>query len=93
MNHPQKRQAVRSSSLHDTATSAQRIRLLAALKQSAIDTITARRKLNIMHPAMRVKELRDQGHPIVTIRVDRRDDEGRWHRKVAHYVLRSGGEA
>jgi hypothetical protein len=81
-------------SITDTSTAAQRTRLLAHLKHEAIDTITARRDLNVMHPgAMRVKELRDEGHHIVTVRVGRYDDQGRQHHNVALYTLTPGGAA
>jgi hypothetical protein len=73
-----------------TSTAAQRIRLLAHLRHEAIDTITARRELNIMHPAMRVKELRAKGYSVKTLRVDRHDDQGRIHRGVAVYTLIGG---
>lgn len=75
----------------NTSSCAQRQRLLNHLRRDSIDTITARRELNIMHPAMRVKELREAGHNIATIRVDRHDTEGRKHRQVALYVLQGGG--
>ncbi|MBD8898370.1 helix-turn-helix domain-containing protein [Rhodanobacter sp. DHG33] len=101
MSRPQKRQrpgrtgrqgkTKKLSSLNNTTTGAQRHRLLAHLKCKAIDTITARRDLNVMHPAMRVKELREAGHPIVTVRISRADTEGRQHHNVALYTLMSGG--
>ena len=71
----------------DTSAAAQRLRLLAHLKHDAIDTITARRQLNIMMPAARVKELRWAGHNIQTRLVDRFDDQGRKHPRVAVYTL------
>ncbi|EIL96725.1 hypothetical protein UUA_17140 [Rhodanobacter thiooxydans LCS2] len=61
--------------------------MLAHLRHEAIDTITARRDLNIMMPAARVKELREGGHNIQTMRVDRYDDQGRKHSRVAVYSL------
>lgn len=79
-----------NTKVSDTSTSAQRKRLLAHLKHADIDTITARRDLNIMHPAMRIKELREAGHNIQTIRVEQRDDQGHKHRQVALYVLCGG---
>jgi hypothetical protein len=79
-----------SRAVNDTSLGAQRQRLLSHLRHDSIDTITARRELNIMHPAMRVKELREAGHNIATIRVDRHDTEGRKHRQVALYVLQVG---
>lgn len=50
--------------IHDTSSTAQRSRLLERLRLQPVDTITARRDLNIMMPAARVKELRDKGHDI-----------------------------
>ena len=74
----------------DTRAAAQRLRLLAHLRHEAIDTIAARRDLNIMMPAARVKELRKGGLNIQTIRVDRYDDQGRKHPRVAVYSLLGG---
>nr|GAT44056.1 predicted protein [Mycena chlorophos] len=71
----------------NTSSEAQRARLLARLKHGAISTIDARRELNVMHPAMRVKELREAGHRIVTVPVTRYDDQGRKHHRVALYTL------
>ncbi|MEW9623253.1 helix-turn-helix domain-containing protein [Rhodanobacter geophilus] len=102
MSRPQKRRSPREAgnevclggqpqSITDTSTAAQRMRLLAHLRHEAIDTLAARRDLNVMHPAMRVKELRDEGHNIVTVRVGRYDDQGRAHHNVALYTLMPGG--
>ena len=66
----------------------QRARLLQRLKQSPVDTITARRELDIMMPAARIFELREQGEQIDTVRVRRPTDEGKLH-SVALYVLQS----
>ncbi|MEW9570540.1 helix-turn-helix domain-containing protein [Rhodanobacter sp. Si-c] len=74
----------------NTSTAAQRQRLLAHLRHDSLDTITARRDLNVMHPAIRVKELREEGHRIITVRVDRHDDQGRAHHNVALYTLLQG---
>jgi hypothetical protein len=80
-----------SNHITDTSTQAQRIRLLDVLRHRSITTIDARRDLNVMHPAMRVRELRDLGHNIVTRLVDLPDDQGRLHHRVALYSLISGG--
>ena len=77
----------RTKSITDTSTAAQRLRLLAHLRHKTIDTITARRDLNVMMPAARVKELRWAGHHIQTRLVDRCDDQGRKHPRVAVYTL------
>ena len=98
MSTPQRRRSPREAgnevclggrphSITDTSTAAQRLRLLAHLRHEAIDTITARRDLNVMMPAARVKELRWAGHNIQTRLVDRFDDQGRKHPRVAIYTL------
>lgn len=73
--------------IHDTSSHAQRTRLLARIQIGPIDTPTARRELNIMMPAARVKELREQGHPIKTHRITTTDDQGRTHHGVALYYI------
>ncbi|WP_426664079.1 helix-turn-helix domain-containing protein [Rhodanobacter aciditrophus] len=83
-------QSSTAAQISNTSTQAQRQRLLDHLQKGAIDTITARRDLNVMHPAMRIKELREAGHNIQTVRVEQHDDQGRKHRKVALYVLHGG---
>ncbi|WP_137820944.1 helix-turn-helix domain-containing protein [Pseudomonas sp. D(2018)] len=72
---------------HDTSAAAQRVRLLERLRLGPVDTITARRELNIMAPAPRVKELREAGYPIHTHLIRLNDDQGRPHRRVAQYYL------
>lgn len=68
---------------------AQRQRLLERLKVSPIDTITARRELDVMHPSARIMELKKRGQRIDTVWVDRPTDCGKVHR-VALYVLQPG---
>ncbi|NYE27315.1 hypothetical protein HDE78_000240 [Rhodanobacter sp. K2T2] len=79
-----------SDHITDTSTAGQRHRLLATLRHQSITTIDARRDLNVMHPAMRVRELRERGHNIVTRLIDIHDDQGRPHSRVAMYSLISG---
>ncbi|MBN2856685.1 MAG: helix-turn-helix domain-containing protein [Halothiobacillaceae bacterium] len=76
-------------SLLDVSTASQRNRLLAALESTpgGITTITARRDLNVMAPAPRIKELREAGYVIATIRQPVLDDYGRRHPAVGRYVL------
>lgn len=69
---------------------AQRQRLLERLKDSPIDTVTARHELDILCPAARVLELRRRGHEIETVWIDRQTDCGKVHR-VALYVLKPRG--
>ena len=73
--------------VNDTSGSAQRARLLSRLHLGPVDTITARAELNIMMPAARVKELREQGHPINTHRITITDEQGRAHHGVALYYI------
>jgi hypothetical protein len=77
------------SHINDTSTEAQRTRLLAQLKQCAVDTLSARRDLNILAPAARVKELRQAGHSIQTQRMTLTDEQGRTHHGIALYYLSS----
>jgi hypothetical protein len=70
----------------DLSASAQRARLLDALRIAPITTIEARRNLDILHPAMRVLELRAKGYDIHTIWTHQKTDAGVRHR-IARYVL------
>lgn len=79
-----------TSTTSDNSSSAQRARLLDHLKISPVDTLKARRELDILHRAARVLELRAEGKRIDTVRVMRPTDEGKLH-SVALYVLQ--GEA
>lgn len=72
-------------SAHNTAKT-QRIRLLAALRDRALTTLDARKQLDILHPAMRVLELREQGFDIKTVWTQQATEAGAMHR-IAQYVL------
>ncbi len=65
----------------------QRKRLLERLKEKPLTTLEARSELDIMHPAARIQELKEQGNKIYT----------HWEtvdgHRVAKYVLFSGGES
>lgn len=69
--------------------SAQRKRILEFLHIPPLDTLTARKILDVMHPAARVMELRRHGEKIQTVKIDRASDCGEIHR-VACYVLEAG---
>jgi hypothetical protein len=74
------------SKLNDNSSSAQRNRILQALREGPVNTLKARSELNCLHPAARIQELRNQGYYIITNwRVDT-TSEGFKHR-VAEYVL------
>ena len=76
----------------NTSASAQRARLLARLQLGPIDTLTARRELNILMPAARIKELKERGHPIRAQRISMSDEQGRTHHGIALYYLTQTGE-
>lgn len=78
--------SIRDQYRGDTRTDQGR-RMLEALRQTAVSTFEARRYLDVMHPAGRVQELRDQGHQIDTLRLSEPSDVGRPH-CIAVYVLR-----
>lgn len=68
---------------------AQRDRVLTALQEGPLSTVEARRWLDVMHPAMRVLELRNLGADIDTVWSVEPTECGRLHR-MARYVLRAG---
>ena len=72
---------------NDNSQSAQRFRLLAALRKGPISTLEARKFYDILHPAARVQELRDRGHCIDTVWTEDFTSEGKPHR-VAQYLYR-----
>lgn len=74
-----------SAAFQHTAA-AQRKRILEFLRLRPLDTLTARKVLDVMHPAARVMELRKRGWEIQTVKIDRASDCGEIHR-VACYVL------
>ena len=66
--------------------------LLHALTLGPIDTISAREKLGISHPAGRVRDLRKAGLPIKTRKAWAVDAEGRRH-LVGVYLLGGASHA
>ena len=79
-----------AASIQDASKASQHRRLLAGLIEAGangVTTIQARRDLNVMQPAARIQELREQGYIIATIRQTIEDDHGRKHHAVARYVL------
>jgi hypothetical protein len=72
----------------DNSGSAQRRGLLDWMRNSGpIDTLTARRDLNILMPASRIKELKNQGYTFHTRRITITDEHGRSHSNIALYSL------
>lgn len=79
-----------STPLARTSTAAQRKTILTYLQTGRqLTTLHAREHMGIMHPAMRVKELRNQGHNIVTHWEIEVDVTGTRHRNAC-YALLSG---
>lgn len=73
------------------SAASQRQRLLEALRQRSLSTLDARRELDVMHPAARVMELRQEGANIITHWSREPTECGGLHR-VARYVLLSTGQ-
>jgi hypothetical protein len=73
--------------IHDTSATAQQQRLLVRLQRGPVDTLLARRELNILMPAARIKELRNQGHEIHAQYITITDEQGHTHRGIALYTL------
>ncbi|WP_151448500.1 helix-turn-helix domain-containing protein [Lacisediminimonas profundi] len=78
--------------MHPNSVSAQRARLLDQLRQGPVSTLDARAVLDVMHPAARVMELREQGYQIETLWSREPSPCGRLHR-VARYVLLPSNDA
>lgn len=74
------------------SAAAQRARILDALRVGPVTTLDARHRLDVLHPAARVMELRKFGQSIDTIWTTAENGEGRPHR-VAKYVLSVSGDA
>lgn len=66
---------------------AQVARLLAALRDGPKTTFELRHDHNILHPAGRVKTLRERGCTILTDRIEALDREGNQHSGIGRYVL------
>ncbi len=81
-------------SFFNTASSvaAKRNRIINFSHKPPLDTPTARKELDLMHPAARVMELRTSGVGIITIKIDRASDSGKIQR-MASYVLNDGAVA
>lgn len=72
----------------DTSTENQQNMVLMALRDSPKTTIELRHDYGVMMPAARVRELREQGYRIDTVRITSLTPDGIKHSKVAKYVLR-----
>ena len=74
---------------HNTSKNNQHKICLLALADSPKSTIDLRHVYGIMQPAPRIKELRDMGYRIDTIRVVEYTPDNIKHHAVAKYVLRA----
>lgn len=78
---------IKPLNLHDTSKNNQHKIIYAALVKKPQSTIELRHIYGIMQPAPRIKELRDMGLKIDTVRVDENTPDNIKHRSVAKYVL------
>lgn len=74
--------------LNNTSTNNQHQIILSALRERPQSTIALRHVYGIMMPAARIKELRDMGNRIDTVRVVEYTPDNIKHHAVAKYVLR-----
>lgn len=72
---------------NDTSAENQRNIILNALKESPKTTIQLRHDYGVMMPAARIKELREQGYSINTVRMTCFTPDEIRHSNVAQYVL------
>jgi hypothetical protein len=72
-----------------SAAQTQRQQILAWLYIGTLTTLQARKELDIMHPAARVKELREQGYNIITHWTT--GDTGKGKHRIACYALLMDG--
>jgi len=70
-----------------TSVNNQHQTILSALTDSPKSTIDLRHGYGIMQPAPRIKELRDMGYKIDTVRIDEHTPDNINHKGVAKYVL------
>ena len=75
--------------LHNTSIANQHAIVLNALRDNPKTTINLRHDYGIMQPAPRIKELRNQGYKIDTVRINSYTPDGIKHHAVAKYVLRA----
>ena len=65
-------------------------RLYLAMQFSPVTTFEARKYLDVIAPAQRIKEMRESGMSIDTLLVNIKTDARIIHRRVAMYVLQGG---
>lgn len=83
---PQEASQKNTKRVHGNSADDQRQRLLAHLREhGSIDTLTARKRLDILMPAARIFELRAMGFVLPLVWVRRHTEAGRSHR-VGKYL-------
>lgn len=87
----QKKASPKTTHLHDNSANAGQRRMLEGFELfGQVTTVIARELLGVMHPASRVRELRERGYEIDMRRVSVIGHDGREHRNVASYSLIRG---
>jgi hypothetical protein len=72
-----------------TSTERQLERTLSRLRRGPATTLELRREEDILHPAGRIKTLRERGHTILMRRVEQQTDCGDMHRVGLYALIKS----
>jgi len=64
-----------------------RKKIVSLLRIKPTHTIEFREKHGLISPAPRIKELRDKGYDIETLKIKGQSIDGSWHNNIALYVL------
>jgi hypothetical protein len=64
-----------------------RKKIVSLLREKPTHTIKFREKHGLISPAPRIKELRDKGYDIETLKIRAQSIDGRWHNNIALYTL------
>jgi hypothetical protein len=64
-----------------------RKKIVSLLRENPTHTINFREKHGLISPAPRIKELRDKGYDIETLKIRAQSIDGRWHNNIALYTL------
>ena len=83
---------IKPLNLNDTSLANQQAIVLSALQKECQHTSSLRNAYGVMHPAARIKELKERGYRIDTVRISVITPDGVKHRSVAKYFLIPGIE-
>jgi hypothetical protein len=64
-----------------------RKKIVSLLREKPTHTLQFREKHSLISPAPRIKELRDKGYEIETLKIRAQATNGRWHNNIALYTL------